>query len=67
MGHQSSRGGGLLRLVDLAGSECAGRVGFSSATINEGISINKTLLTLGKVLTSLTATTPGYVPYRLVR
>ncbi|KAK3872133.1 hypothetical protein Pcinc_022763 [Petrolisthes cinctipes] len=61
----SIRGGGLLKLVDLAGSECAGRVGSSSTTtFNEGISINKSLLTLGKVLNALTAPTPIYVPYR---
>lgn len=56
-----------ISLVDLAGSE---RVNLTSARgdrLREGVSINKSLLTLGKVIAALAEakkTSAGFVPYR---
>ena len=51
--------------VDLAGSERAKRTGATGATLKEGISINKGLLSLGNVISALTDDKgKGHVPYR---
>jgi hypothetical protein len=52
--------------VDLAGSERAKKTGATGATMKEGININKSLLTLGQVISSLTEETSRkvHVPYR---
>ena len=51
--------------VDLAGSERAKRTGATGATLKEGISINKGLLSLGNVISALTEEkNKGHVPYR---
>jgi hypothetical protein len=51
--------------VDLAGSERAKRTGATGATLKEGISINKGLLSLGNVIAALTDDKgKGHVPYR---
>jgi len=51
--------------VDLAGSERIKRTGAVGAVLKEGISINLGLLTLGKVISSLTEEgRKGHVPYR---
>ncbi|KAJ8612119.1 hypothetical protein CTAYLR_002420 [Chrysophaeum taylorii] len=58
---------GQLNLVDLAGSECAGRSGASTGTRRaEAGAINQSLLTLGRVITTLTSpkSESAYVPYR---
>lgn len=58
---------GQLNLVDLAGSECAGRSGTSTGRgAREAGAINQSLLTLGRVITTLTApkSDSAYVPYR---
>jgi kinesin family protein 11 len=53
-----------LHLVDLAGSECAKSTGSSKgARMQESKNINKSLLTLGRVITSL-RTQSGRIPYR---
>ncbi|XP_057585837.1 kinesin-like protein KIF14 [Hippopotamus amphibius kiboko] len=56
-----------VNLVDLAGSErCAGSQP-GGARLQEGVSINKSLLTLGKVISALSAQASGrraFVPYR---
>uniref|UniRef100_A0A4Y0BGG1 Kinesin motor domain-containing protein n=1 Tax=Anopheles funestus TaxID=62324 RepID=A0A4Y0BGG1_ANOFN len=56
-----------ISLVDLAGSERVSQTCASGARLKEGVSINKSLLTLGKVISALaeskkSATT--YIPYR---
>ena len=52
--------------VDLAGSERAGRTGAEGQVFKEGININKSLLTLGKVIAALSEETKknNFVPYR---
>eukprot|EP00164_Ancoracysta_twista_P005292 GFYU01007244.1.p1 GENE.GFYU01007244.1~~GFYU01007244.1.p1 ORF type:complete len:635 (-),score=92.00 GFYU01007244.1:232-2136(-) len=50
-----------LSMVDLAGSERAGTV---SARIRETSYINKSLLTLGNVISKLTEHSRGHIPYR---
>ena len=52
--------------VDLAGSERAKKTGATGATMKEGININKSLLSLGNVITALTDDTKklGHIPYR---
>ena len=51
--------------VDLAGSERIKRTGAVGAVLKEGININLGLLTLGKVISSLTEEgKKGHVPYR---
>ncbi|XRB22654.1 kinesin family member 11 [Pseudoscourfieldia marina] len=54
---------GKLNLVDLAGSENIGRSGAKDARAREAGEINKSLLTLGRVITAL-VDHHGYVPYR---
>ncbi|XP_004521462.1 kinesin-like protein KIF14 isoform X2 [Ceratitis capitata] len=59
-----------ISLVDLAGSERISTVGSNGDRIREGVSINKSLLTLGKVIAALadakksTTNGSGFVPYR---
>ncbi|XP_011194123.1 kinesin-like protein KIF14 [Zeugodacus cucurbitae] len=59
-----------ISLVDLAGSERISMVGSNGDRIREGVSINKSLLTLGKVIAALAdskkSATNGsvFVPYR---
>lgn len=56
---------GKLNFVDLAGSENIGKSGTEkhSSRKQEAGNINKSLLTLGRVITSLTENT-GHIPYR---
>ncbi|CAI5999667.1 unnamed protein product, partial [Closterium sp. NIES-65] len=54
---------GKLNLVDLAGSECIGRSGAKEGRAREAGEINKSLLTLGRVITALVDHT-GHIPYR---
>ncbi|RLU15621.1 hypothetical protein DMN91_011374 [Ooceraea biroi] len=57
-----------INLVDLAGSERLSQTSATGERLREGVSINKSLLTLGKVIASLTENTSnrkqGFVPYR---
>ena len=56
---------GQLNLVDLAGSECVGRSGARDKRAREAGQINQSLLTLGRVITTLTSSGESkYVPYR---
>lgn len=54
---------GKLNLVDLAGSEHIGRSGAEGKRAKEAGNINQSLLTLGRVITSLTSSAV-HVPYR---
>lgn len=54
---------GKLNLVDLAGSENIGRSGAQGSRAKEAGSINQSLLTLGRVIRSLT-TNAQHIPYR---
>ena len=65
----------LHSLVDLAGSERANSTGATGQRLKEGANINKSLTTLGKVISSLAAASSGegkkgkkkgedFVPYR---
>ncbi|EDO49145.1 predicted protein [Nematostella vectensis] len=54
---------GKLNLVDLAGSENVGRSGAVDKRLREAGTINQSLLTLGRVITSLVERAP-HVPYR---
>ncbi|KAF2352751.1 Kinesin-associated microtubule-binding domain [Trinorchestia longiramus] len=54
---------GKLHLVDLAGSENIGRSGAVEKRAREAGNINQSLLTLGRVITSLVEQAP-HVPYR---
>uniref|UniRef100_A0A182P4U8 Kinesin-like protein n=1 Tax=Anopheles epiroticus TaxID=199890 RepID=A0A182P4U8_9DIPT len=56
-----------ISLVDLAGSERVSQTCASGARLKEGVSINKSLLTLGKVISALADTKRSantYIPYR---
>ncbi|XP_017882196.1 kinesin-like protein KIF14 [Ceratina calcarata] len=57
-----------INLVDLAGSERLSQTCASGDRLKEGVSINKSLLTLGKVIACLAESTNnrkrGFVPYR---
>lgn len=56
-----------ISLVDLAGSERISHTCASGERLREGVSINKSLLTLGKVISALAdsrKTSAGFVPYR---
>ncbi|XP_053677223.1 kinesin-like protein KIF14 [Anopheles nili] len=56
-----------ISLVDLAGSERVSQTCASGARLKEGVSINKSLLTLGKVISALAdpkKSTCTYIPYR---
>jgi len=55
---------GSLYLVDLAGSEKVGKTGAKGQTLDEAKMINKSLTTLGKVITALTDKKSSHVPYR---
>jgi Kinesin motor domain len=44
---------GIMHLVDLAGSERVSKTGAEGARLREGVNINKSLLTLGNVIKSL--------------
>lgn len=54
---------GKLNLVDLAGSENIGRSGAIEERAREASNINKSLLTLGRVITSLVEKS-SHIPYR---
>jgi kinesin family protein 11 len=54
---------GKLHMVDLAGSECVARSGAKGERANEAGNINKSLLTLGRVINALVDRLP-HVPYR---
>ena len=56
---------GKLNLVDLAGSENIGRSGAVERRAREAGNINQSLLTLGRVITSLVERAP-HIPYRSV-
>jgi Kinesin motor domain len=54
---------GVLTLVDLAGSERLSKTGAEGARLKEGVNINKSLLTLGLVIKSLSEVGPkGALP-----
>lgn len=53
-----------ISLVDLAGSERVSFTGASGDRLKEGVSINKSLLTLGKVIAALSTGKKGFIPYR---
>ena len=53
-----------ISLVDLAGSERVSYTGASGDRLKEGVSINKSLLTLGKVIAALSSGKKGFIPYR---
>ncbi|KFB39491.1 AGAP008035-PA-like protein [Anopheles sinensis] len=56
-----------ISLVDLAGSERISQTCASGARLKEGVCINKSLLTLGKVISALADPKKGantYIPYR---
>eukprot|EP00759_Apiculatamorpha_spiralis_P010115 PhF_6_TR17045/c3_g1_i3/m.25958/K10392/KIF1; kinesin family member 1 len=61
-----------ITLVDLAGSERAGKSGLDGKTLQEGTNINRSLTTLGKVISALAMESSGsgegslgkHVPYR---
>lgn len=53
-----------LNLVDLAGSERANKSGTSGQSLKEGSFINKSLLTLGTVISNLSEGKLKHVPYR---
>ncbi len=54
---------GKLNLVDLAGSECVGKSGAKNERAKEAGKINKSLLTLGRVINELVKKAP-FIPYR---
>lgn len=53
-----------LYLVDLAGSERAGQYALSSEQLQEGININKSLSTLGRVVAALARGQGEHLPHR---
>mmetsp|Transcript_85624 Transcript_85624/g.118089 ORF Transcript_85624/g.118089 Transcript_85624/m.118089 type:complete len:171 (+) Transcript_85624:783-1295(+) len=55
---------GRLFLVDLAGSEKISKTGAAGQTLEEAKNINKSLTTLGKVITALTDKKKSHIPYR---
>ncbi|OMJ66985.1 hypothetical protein SteCoe_35983 [Stentor coeruleus] len=55
---------GKLYLVDLAGSEKVGKTGAAGKRLEEAKNINKSLTTLGLVITALTDSKSTHVPYR---
>ena len=55
---------GKLYLVDLAGSEKISKTGATGTTLDEAKMINKSLTTLGKVITALTDKKATHIPYR---
>ena len=53
-----------LSLVDLAGSERASKTGAAGSRLKEGSNINKSLTTLGLVISALASGKSKFVPYR---
>ncbi|NXL31091.1 KIF14 protein, partial [Glaucidium brasilianum] len=57
-----------INLIDLAGSECCLKAQTTGERLKEGVSINKSLLTLGKVISALSKQSRNgkktFVPYR---
>lgn len=53
-----------LNLVDLAGSERANKAGTTGQSLKEGSFINKSLLTLGTVISNLSEGKLQHIPYR---
>jgi hypothetical protein len=53
-----------LYLVDLAGSERAGQYALSAGQLKEGVNINQSLSTLGRVVGALARGKGDHVPYR---
>ncbi|XP_065531343.1 kinesin-like protein KIF14 [Lathamus discolor] len=57
-----------INLIDLAGSECCLTAQTSGERLKEGVSINKSLLTLGKVISALSKQSrngkKAFIPYR---
>lgn len=53
-----------LNLVDLAGSERANKAGTSGQSLKEGSFINRSLLTLGTVISNLSEGKTQHIPYR---
>ena len=54
----------VLTLCDLAGSEDVGRSGATGETLDEAKKINTSLLALGNVISALTTSGKGHVPFR---
>eukprot|EP00361_Fabrea_salina_P000441 CAMPEP_0202432614 /NCGR_PEP_ID=MMETSP1345-20130828/9942_1 /ASSEMBLY_ACC=CAM_ASM_000843 /TAXON_ID=342563 /ORGANISM="Fabrea Fabrea salina" /LENGTH=644 /DNA_ID=CAMNT_0049044703 /DNA_START=293 /DNA_END=2230 /DNA_ORIENTATION=- len=55
---------GKLNLVDLAGSERQSKTGSTGERLKEATNINKSLLTLGNVISSLVDGSSTHIPYR---
>ncbi|NXI57236.1 KIF14 protein, partial [Chloroceryle aenea] len=57
-----------INLIDLAGSECCSTAQTTGERLKEGVSINKSLLTLGKVISALSKRSRNgkktFIPYR---
>ncbi|NXE89399.1 KIF14 protein, partial [Menura novaehollandiae] len=57
-----------INLIDLAGSECCTKAQTSGERLKEGVSINKSLLTLGRVISALSKQSQNgkktFIPYR---
>ncbi|NWR28225.1 KIF14 protein, partial [Tachuris rubrigastra] len=57
-----------INLIDLAGSECCAKAQTTGERLKEGVSINKSLLTLGRVISALSKQFQNgkktFVPYR---
>ncbi|XP_013046153.3 kinesin-like protein KIF14 isoform X1 [Anser cygnoides] len=57
-----------INLIDLAGSECCSAAQTTGERLKEGVSINKSLLTLGKVISALSKQSRNgkktFIPYR---
>jgi hypothetical protein len=53
-----------LNLVDLAGSERASQTGASGERFREGNNINKSLMTLGIVISKLSEGSTDHIPFR---
>ncbi|NWX51844.1 KIF14 protein, partial [Steatornis caripensis] len=57
-----------INLIDLAGSECCSAAQTTGERLKEGVSINKSLLTLGKVISALSKQSQNgkktFIPYR---
>ncbi|KFP69509.1 Kinesin-like KIF14, partial [Acanthisitta chloris] len=57
-----------INLIDLAGSECCAKAQTTGERLKEGASINKSLLTLGKVISALSKQSQNgkktFIPYR---
>ncbi|NXO14896.1 KIF14 protein, partial [Oriolus oriolus] len=57
-----------INLIDLAGSECCTKAQMTGERLKEGVSINKSLLTLGRVISALSKQSQNgkkpFIPYR---